>query len=459
MPIALQEALFRPRGIAIIGASNDPAKLSGRPLDYLLRLGYRGGIYPINPNRPQVQGVNSYRSLREIPHPIDLGIIVVPAAAVPQALTDCANAHLTAAIVFASGFAEMGGTGRELQSEVEKISRTTGLRVLGPNGLGTFSLPTAAFATFSTAFDQDSRLPDDPIALVSQSGAVGTFIFTTMLSIGVGVRYFANTGNEADVTVGEVLGALARSDDIEVLIGHLEDARRLEQVADAAATARERRKPMILLKAGATRVGARAVRFHTASDAGSDQEFMAIVERHGAIRVESMEDAADAALAFRAGRRATGRRLAIITQSGGAAALATDAAVQAALEVNEPSANAQATLRSMLPAFGSAANPIDLTGALLTDSSLLERVTAKVIADPEADMILLVLGNSDRSAEAIVEGVRISYFATRKPFAVAWSGGSGRPRQSLLALGIPTYSDPHRAVRALKHVADFGSPP
>ena len=457
MPVAIGDALFRPRGIAIIGASNDPAKLSGRPLDYLLRLGYQGKIYPVNPKRAEVQGARSYPSLSEIDGPVDLGIVVVPAASVSTALTDCAKAGVSAAIVFASGFSEMGGSGLKLQSEVEGIAKTTGLRVIGPNCLGTFSLPTSAFATFSSAFDVQNELPNDPIALVSQSGAVGTFIYTTMVNMGVGVRYYANTGNESDVTAGELLDELANADDTEVLLGHIEDGRRLDLLEKSAASARQRGKPMILLKAGASAAGKRAVRLHTGSEAGNDGEFQAIVQRHGAIRVDSMEAAADTALIFCAGRRSTGRRLVIITQSGGAAALATDAAIQSGLEVNEPRLEVQAVLRAMLPEYGSASNPIDLTGLLLTEQSLLERSLSAVISEPEIDMILVVLGNSDRGAEALVEGLHQSYLRTNKPFAVSWSGGSGIPRQKLLELKVPTYTDPHRAVRALARVAAFGS--
>jgi acetate---CoA ligase (ADP-forming) len=455
VPIQLEEALFRPRGVAIIGASNDPAKLSGRPLDYLLRLGYRGGIYPVNPTRAQVQGVSSYKSVRDVSGPVDLAIVVQPAAAVPRALTDCAAAGVAAAIVFASGFSEMGGKGPDLQEQVEQIVRSSQMRVIGPNCLGTFSLPTAAFATFSSAFDEQSEFPDDAIALVSQSGAVGTFIFATMVALGVGVRYFANTGNEADVTVGEVLGRLAQTDDVDVLIGHLEDARRLDVLEKAAATADRLGKPMILLKAGATTEGVRAVGFHTGSKPGTEAQFMAIVERHGAIRVESMEAAADAALVFRTGRRASGRRLAIITSSGGASALTTDAAVQVGLKVDEPSEATQAAIRPMLPEYGSTANPFDLTGALLTDEPLIERVLSIVVDDPDIDMILVVVGNADRNAEGLIAGMHSVYLATDKPFAVSWSGSSGRPRLALQKLRIPTYSDPLRAVRALKRVAEF----
>ncbi|WP_081060552.1 CoA-binding protein [Burkholderia territorii] len=455
--IDIDDALFRPRGIAIIGASNDPAKLSGRPLDYLLRMGYKGQVYPVNPTRPAVQGVKSYVSLRDVPGPVDLAIVVVPSSSVVQALNDCAEARVSAAIVFASGFSEMGGKGRDLQEQVEHIAKTTGLRIVGPNCLGTFCLPTSAFATFSSAFDEEGELPDDSIAVVSQSGAVGTFIYSTMVSQGVGARYYANTGNQADVTVAELLARLARADDVDVLIGYLEDGRSLDKLEEAAATAQQRGKPMILLKSGATDAGARAVGFHTSSAPGTDAAFQEIADRYGAIRVEGMEAAADSALMFRTGRRSTGRRIAIITSSGGAAALATDAAVQIGLRVDEPSAESKAALKALLPEFGSAANPIDLTGALLNDPPLLERVMSKVVADPDIDMILVVLGNADRGSEGIVEGIRSGFAATKKPFAVAWSGGSGRPRRTLLGLGIPTYSDPLRAVRALLRVANFSA--
>ena len=237
---------------------------------------------------------------------------------------------------------------------------------------------------------------------MSQSGAVGTFIFATMVALGVGVRYFANTGNEADVTAGEVLGKLAQANDVDVVIGHIEDARRLDVLESAAATADRLGKPMILLKAGATAEGARAVGLHTGSKPGSDADFNALVERHGAIRVESMEAAADAALAFRPRRRATGRRLAIITSSGGASALTTDAAVQLG---SRSTSRAKKPRRPSLPDAARVRldqNPFDLTGALLTDEPLIERVLSKVIADRDIDMVLVVVGNADRNAEALI---------------------------------------------------------
>jgi acyl-CoA synthetase (NDP forming) len=452
---SLFDALFRPRGIAIVGASNDSAKLSGRPLDYLIRLGYSGAIVPVNPTRTQVQGVTSYKTVTDAKVAIDLAIVVVPSPRVTQALRDCASAGVRAAIVFASGFSEMGGRGLQLQQEIEEISRTTGLRVIGPNCLGTFSLPSKAFATFSSAFDEEGALPDDAIALVSQSGAVGTFIYATMVASGVGVRYFANTGNEADVSVGELLGVLAMAPDVDVLIGYLEDARRLDGLDESAHLADSMGKPLLLLKSGVTAEGARAVGFHTGSQPGDDADFQALVDRHGAIRVESMEAASDTAMLFRQGRRAGGPRVAIVTSSGGASAITTDAAIQLGLRIDPPSAAVQDAIRLMLPEYGSVANPVDLTGALLTDTTLIRRVLDQLVLDPNVDVILVVLGNADRGGEALVEGIAEVCARTRKPFVVSWSGGSGRPRQSLQARRIPTYAEPLRAVRSIKRLVDF----
>lgn len=456
MSVSLYNALFHPRSIAVLGASDDPAKLSGRPLDFLLRLGYAGEIYAINQNRREVQGKKSYPSLLEVPGPVDLVIVAVPASAVAQALKDCAEKGAIAAIVFASGFAEVKDeNGRQLQEEITSIARMTGLRVLGPNCLGTFAVPNAAFATFSSAFDELSDVCDDPIAIVSQSGAVGTYLYTAMQSRGVGTRYYANTGNESDVGVAELLEAMAEAPDVSILIGYLEDGTKLEKLALAAAVAERKNKPLFLLKSGATTEGTRAVGYHTGSVAGNDDEFNTLVRRFGAVRVESMEHAADLALAFRPMRWSKGRRLAIVTSSGGCSALTTDAAIQAGLIMDSVSPETEVSLRKLMPHYGSAANPIDLTGSLLNDAPMLEAALREVIADPLVDMVLVVIGNAEKEAGALVDGIEKCYRITAKPFAVSWTGGSGRPRRMLLESKIPTYSEPFRAVRALAKLADY----
>lgn len=453
MTRALADLLFDPRSIVVYGASSDPQKLSGRPLDYLKRFGYAGRLYAVNPRRDVVQGVPAYASIAEIPGPVDLAVIVVPVDKVPEAIDACADAGVGVAIVFASGFSEApGGVGVPAQQRLADAVERSGMRILGPNGLGSFSLRQKAFATFSTAFDLPGELPDSPIALVSQSGAVGTFTYSTMTATGVGVRYFANTGNQVDLSAVEVLDTLVEREDVDVLLGHLEGFDDPDALDRLAARAAERGKPLVLLKAGRTPVGDRAIGAHTASRGGDDALFDEIVRRRGAIRAASMEEVADLALAFASGRRAGGTRTTIITQSGGAGALASDAAVDLGLVIEPWDDATRDRIGALLPFFASTANPVDLTGALINDVSILDKTLEEARTSEETDVILVVLGNSDTAGPQLVDTCVRHHAATDKPFFVVWTGGSGQPRRDLLAAGVPTYTDPLRAVRAIGHL-------
>ncbi len=453
---SVAELLFRPASVVVYGASSDPDKLSGRPLDYLKRFGYMGRIYAINNRHHQVQGVEAFPSIEEIPSRVDLAVVVVPAASVVEAVSRCAGAGVGMAIVFASGFAEIDAHGAELQRELKEVSRKTGIRILGPNCLGSFSLPTRTFATFSTAFDDDAKRNDSPIALVSQSGAVGTFTYSTMNSMGLGVRYFANTGNQSDATAIELLGELVKQDDVDLLLGHLEDLTHPEALRVLLQSAERLRKPFVILKAGATEAGARAVNAHTASMAGDDREFNDLVSEYGAIRVESMEAMADAALAFVGGRRAKGNRVSIVTLSGGAGAIAADAAVGAGLCVDSWPEADQESLKAVLPDFGSSLNPVDVTGAMINEIGILPWPLEVVAGHEGTDVLPVGLGNADKGGDEIVEALIGAYGATTKPFLVSWTGGSGRPRSALLEAGIPTFGDPVRAVRVIDRMVRYG---
>lgn len=454
MTRSIADLLFRPRGVVVYGASSDPDKLSGRPLAYLSSRKYDGQVYAINPRRDEVQGYRTFPDAASLPEPVDLAVVVVPAPAVVAAVRDCADAGVGAAIIFASGFAESQADDAIDQVELAAIVEATGIRVLGPNCLGSFALPGNVFATFSTAFDEGGEVIDSPVALVSQSGAVGTFTYSMMSATGIGIRYYANTGNQADVTAIEVLSELVDAPDVDILMGHLEDGTDLERLGRLAAAAEAARKPLLVLKGGSSAAGARAVKAHTASTAGDDAEVERVLAAHGAIRVPTMEAWADAALVLAPGRRSLGRRLTIMTQSGGSAALAADYATDAGFEIGTwGSAEDTQVLASRLPSFASVSNPIDLTGAMINDISLLELALETVLAQEGTDLVLVVLGNSDRGGDEFAAALSAAYQTTDKPVVVSWTGGSGRPRQRLLEAGIPTYTEPLRAVRALAHLA------
>lgn len=448
----LSELLFNPRSVVVYGASSNPDKLSGRPLDYLKTFGFGGSIYAVNPRRTEVQGVRSYPDVASIGAEIDLAVIVVPAPAVPDAVRACGAAGVGVAIVFASGFAE-ADDGDNSNQELTNAVGETGIRLLGPNCLGSFSAANNVYSTFSTAFDADGERPYSPIALVSQSGAVGTFTYTTMVANGMGLRHYANTGNEADITAIEVLTELVDDPEVKVLMGHLEGVKDDEALKTLVRTAGENDKPLLLLKSGRTDAGARAVRHHTASVAGDDARFDQILGTGRAIRVDSMQDWADAALLFADERRMAGPRLSILTQSGGSGALAADRAVLEGLRVDTwTTIEDRQKLADALPSFASTANPIDMTGSMINDLGLLDLGLVVSSDSNDTDAVLVLLGNSDNNADQIVERLMRAHQATQKPFVVVWTGGSGKPLRALVNAGVPAYAEPDRAVRALAHL-------
>lgn len=458
MTRSVADLVFDPRSIAVVGASSDPDKLSGRPLAYLKKLGYAGALFAVNPRRELVQGVQAYPDIADVPGPVDLAIIVVPADKVLDAVDACAAAGVAAATIFASGFSEApGGVGVEAQARIAATARQSRMRILGPNCLGSFSLEQKAFATFSTAFDGLGVLPDSPIALASQSGAVGTFTYSTMAAVGLGVRYFANTGNEVDISVVELLDALVDRGDVKILMGHLEGFTDPAALDRLAARAAEARKPLLLLKSGRTPVGQRAIGAHTGSVGGDDAQFDEILARHGAIRARSMEEWTDLALVFAMGRVPRGRRVSLVTQSGGAGALASDIASDSGLVIEPWADQTREEVAALLPFFASTANPIDVTGALINDPSILEKTLRIACDTEETDVVFVVLGNSDKAGIEMAEICISQFRATDKPFLVAWTGGSGAPGRLLLAAGVPTFSEPARAVRAIGVLVEHAS--
>ncbi|MFV2213231.1 acetate--CoA ligase family protein [Actinomadura sp. LOL_016] len=446
----LLRSLFQPRTVAVIGASNDPAKLSGRPVDYLKRFGFRGTIVPVNPRRAEVQGLRAFpdiASYRE--QPVDLAIIALPAPSVAAELRACARAGVPLAIVFASGFAEAAGDGPRMQRELREICDETGIRLLGPNCLGGIATGDGVVPTFTSALDGDVRLTPGPVAIVSQSGAFGTYLFSAAQAAGMGIGYFANTGNEVDVTAPELMCELLERDDVGVVLGYLEGISDPAALVRAGRTAARVRKPLVLVKVGATEEGARAAAAHTGARPVADDLVDDVLERLGVIRAGGLEEMIDIARLLAAGRRPVGDRLTVLTMSGGAGVLLTDGAIAAGMSVPAWSAPWRDAVAEVIPPYGSARNPLDITGSFLKSPEILERALDVALDHPDTDIIAVLLGNADRESERVVETLTAAYARTSKPMPVVWTGGSGRPRELLGRAGVPVYTDPARAVRAL----------
>jgi len=451
--------LLHPRSIAVLGASNDPVKLSGRPVDNLKRYGFTGRILPINPGRSEVQGLPAYRGLDEVDGDIDLAMIMVSAEQAVDALRACGERGVPVAIVGAAGFAEVGAEGAARQRQLQEVVAQTGIRVLGPNCLGMISLPERAVPTFTSALDETVDLREGPVAFVSQSGAFGGFVFSEAQQHGIGISHYLNTGNEADLSAAEILGGLVETEQTQVLLAYLEGAGHGRRLLRTARRAHELDKPIIAVKIGRSEAGAAAAQSHTASLAGEDAVFDGAARQHGVVRVDGPGPMLDAAQLFATGRRVRGRRLTTLSVSGGAGALMADLAAAHGVEVRAWDEEWQRRMAAVMPAYGSARNPVDLTGTLIAEPDMLRRALAVAVDHPATDMIAILLGNADRNATEFVDAIRDAQATTDRPVVVVWTGGSGRPGQRLRELGIPCYPDPGRAAAALGLLAGYSLRP
>jgi len=455
-PAAAVRVLLSADGIVIVGASDDPAKPSGRSLHYLKKYGYRGAVHPVNPNRETVQGLPAFKTVEEVPGDPQLAVIVVPAAAVPDAIRAVGARGIPVAIVFASGFAEVGPEGEAAQDELVATARQAGVRLLGPNCVGTVGAASKVTAVFMSGLDQDRfDLEDSGVAFVTQSGAMGAFVLSMAQSSGVGLGRFVSTGNEADLTLPDVIEGLVDDDSTRVVLGYIEGVRDPAGFRRALSRARDRQVPLVLMKVGRSQQGAAAAASHTGALVGSDAVYDGIFQQYGVFRAEDMSTLLDLGRVFAAGRYAPGPRVSIVTFSGGAGVLMADAAEELGLQVLPWSTHWQARAAAVLPAFASVINPIDMTGAIVADQKLIRDAVEVALDNPESDAVVLLLGNLDREEQTIIDHLLELRERSDKPLIVVWVGGSGNPISVLSKAGVPTFDEPIRAMRALGALVDW----
>lgn len=345
------ERLLRPGSIAILGASEDFVKINGRPLKFLLDKGYAGRIFPVNPKYEKLAGLRCYPSVGTIAEPVDLAIVAVPAAAVMESLRQCVAAGVGSAVVFSSGFGETGDAGRELERAVAELARRSGLRLCGPNTLGFMNTFDRVLATFSQAGDGET--PPGPIGFVTQSGAFGTAIFALARQRGLSLGYFVNSGNEADVDFGDLLGYVLEDPRIRVIAGYIEGLKDGRKLLAAAGRALELGKPIVMAKVARSRAGARAAASHTGSLAGADRVYDGVFRQTGIVRARNDEHLLDLVAAFTSCPLPSGGGVGVVTQSGGAGVLMADRCEELGLAVPELSEATREALRRVVPAFGS----------------------------------------------------------------------------------------------------------
>jgi acyl-CoA synthetase (NDP forming) len=382
-------AALDPKSVAIVGASQDPNKIGGRPLHYLGRHGYSGVIYPINPNRDEVQGRKAYPGLSALPDAPEVAIIAVAGDAAVDAVEMCADIGVKVAVVMASGFGEVDPVeGKAKEARMRKVARAAGMRVVGPNSQGLANFGTGAVLSFSTMY---LEVPPEtgPVAVVSQSGAMSVVPYALLRARGIGVRHSHATGNDCEVSVGEFASIVAEDPQVRLLLLYLESIANAESLAMLARVAHDRKLPIVALKSGRTAAGQEAARSHTGALANEDRVVDAFLEHHGIWRARDTTELVSATELYLKGWRPRGKRLVAISNSGAACVMAADSATQAGLSVAKLSTDTRSELENALPSFATATNPIDLTAALLSNNRLFSDILPIVARDPGADAVII----------------------------------------------------------------------
>ncbi|MEI5677008.1 acetate--CoA ligase family protein [Mesorhizobium sp. CGMCC 1.15528] len=457
-PSAGLDALFRPSSVAILGASDDPTRISGRPLRYLLEGGFKGGIFPVNPNRETVQGVKAYKSLADVPAVPDVALLAVPASLTEQAVRDCIAKGIKGAVIFSAGYAESGEEGLEVQKRIADIARAGGLRLLGPNCLGIFNPQIGFFGTFTQSLDREMPGPG-PLGIISQSGAYGSHIAYLARKRGIGINYWITTGNEADIDVAESLEWMAVQPDIKVIMAYVEGVRDGPRFRNALELARRNRKPVVMMKVGRSEIGAKAASSHTASLAGADAIYDAVFAQYGVHRATTTEEQIDVAYACARGVFPKSNKLGVVTLSGGAGVLISDAAERYGLDVAPMPATAQKKLKDLLP-FASVENPVDTTAQALNDMNLLARNIEVILDEGGYDAVIGFFSSvpntrtlSGPLRDAIAKG------CSRFPDRLIALSMIGDPEvvAAYEASGFLVFEDSDRAVAALAALVGFSA--
>ena len=447
-PAASLSPFFAPNGVAVIGASRDPTKISYGVMRNLTdpERGYRGPIYPINPKADEILGLRCYPDIAAAPDPVELAVLIIPAATVPGAVEACGRRGIKAVIVISGGFREVGPEGAAIEQEMVEIGRRYDMRIMGPNGIGVIDAYTPINTTFVPGMP-----PAGHIAFLSQSGALCGSIVDWTIGNRIGFSRLLSVGNEADINETDLLPVLAADPNSRVIILYLEDIKGGEAfvpaLRDAAAV-----KPVLVLKTGRTASGQAATASHTGALAGAHAAFRAACKQTGAIEVDRVQTLFNAALALAYQPLPAGNRIAILTNAGGPAAVAADAFEAAGLRLAQTSPETRVVLRGFLHPDAQVAGPVDMLGG--ADETHYRHALAAVLADPAVDGVLAILTPQSLSRPlAIVEALHAAVQAQAQPAKPVLACLMGKAsveaaHAAAHAVELPPYTFPEDAVEA-----------
>lgn len=445
-------AMLQPASIAIVGAT-ERVGYGSRFVNNLLKTRNKARLYPVNPNRDEVFGLKCYRSVRDLPEPVDLAAIILAAGDVVGTVRECADVGARAALVVSAGFAEMGTEeGRTWQRELGALARATGVRVCGPNCLGFANVPAGNWITSSPRIDFDTPIRAGGIGLISQSGAT---CYSSLLAMAhdrrIGFKYLVATGNEADLESSDFMRYMLRDPDVKVIAAVIEGFKDGANFARTAEMALRAGKPIVVLKIGRSEAGSRGASSHTAAMTGSDTVHDALFTQKGVVRVDDYDELLETAAMFEKARPPLGNRVGAVSESGGMGSFLADKCGEAGLQVPPLSEGTRKKLVSIMGERGSAANPTDLTlfGLSATD---FPRILNYLLDEERQDLIIMSSIGGDVQAKAIVDAAA----DPGKPILFAWAGSTQRAGLEMLQTSnVAVFYQPGKAAKAAKRLYDY----
>jgi acetyl coenzyme A synthetase (ADP forming)-like protein len=470
--------LFYPKSVAVIGASNNPAKWGFSIFNDLLVKGFKGDLYPVNKNEERISGITCYKSVKDVPKPVDLAVIAVPAKIVPPIMKECVEKGVKTAVIISAGFGEAGREGQKLEEEVVRIARQGGIRFVGPNCFGIINPFSNLSTTGLMSLYITPYVPKGDIAFITQSGNLGTFMLKLAFERGFGISKFVSSGNEADLHFEDYLEYMAEDPNTKVILGYVEELRESRRFFEMAKKITEK-KPIVILKAGRTKTGHKAAKAHTGALTGSDHVYGACFKQAGVIRVREIQDLFDVAITLVSQPLPKGNRVGIVTGGGGFGVVATDMCEELGLEISQLTQETMQKLNQRLPPRWSHSNPVDMVGTmeysyvcigtLLKDENVDSVLAISSVGSPSkifdqyppairnqlakfAEM--MVEWESTRGVVGLIERIK----KYQKPVILAAPPTSREESEAIREFeknGIVVHSTPENAIKVLAYITKY----
>ena len=445
--------MLRPKSIVIVGASGDRSKISYKPISNLRDIGFEGEVFLVNPKYEEIDGYPCYPNIDSIPDNIDVALVAVGSKYVEEVLHQLKKKNIKSVALFSSGYSETGEKGQELEDRIAEFSNENSIPICGPNSLGFANVKDKTIVSFSTLEIGDY----DPVAFITQSGALGSLSYTSAKELGLGFQYFVSSGNETSVDYFDYVKFMAQQDDIRVIGGYLEGARNFEKMSSAIDLCHQNNKPLVLMKVGNSSKGAEAASSHTASLAGDSNIYRNYFEQKNVVQVSDEDELIDTMSVFNKTKKSPQRGgLAVVTQSGGAGIIIADQSEIKDVQLAEINESTKEKLHEVLPPHSTLKNPIDFTAQVSQNPQQIVDSTKITLEDPNVESVILYLQMTDERFLPIIPELSKVAEETDKTLVLCWSGIKPETKEKILAQkNICWIPNPTRAINAVANVMKF----